>query len=321
MEIIVISLISNSNLLLESDFMNSKKKYFYKIIFVLSIILINSSSSASFFLSEDYNFNIKLAMAQYPLVRDTVFEIWERYDPKNHIFVGIGKSPTPIIALMQAISSEVEALNLPLSNIRGFKPGGLNRYNYPQEYNPQLVARLYQHFDHFLPQQVNGKRIIVIDFADTGETLIRSVEEIRRYYAYNNPSQVKRIIGLGLVDSSRTEERLLSKRYHTLRLHANLGSAMIYHKYKRLAQYENFDLQYLDMSQPYIKTPIRSNRFNYSNFESYNDLVKNYRKRAKTDIYGLKLFANLINLDFELINPMRLSILGKCSLVLTNLLR
>lgn len=298
-------------------------------LILLSLSDFFSVAQASIFYEERY-YGISQAMVQYVSTRDAVKTILQRYSYKTHIFIGLGKSPTPIMAMMQAISSDVEVYNLPLSNMRGFKPGGVNRYGKVQLYSIERLARLYEHFDHFLPQNLAGKRLVVIDFADTGATLDLAVKAIRHYYAIRYPEQATRVLALGIPETPMTEDFLLDKKYHILRVGRDLLRAMIYHQYKQLHEFEDFDLDELDLSKPYVKPPQRTFEYlqskhnkdmpnqqpasnwiqwwenlfiaNHSNGpqQGYDELIKAYNNKLTQDYWGLSNFQNLVPLKSNL---------------------
>lgn len=267
----------------------NKVKFLNKafFIFILSFIINLNFATANIY------FDVRHALTQYNSTRDAVLNILRQYDPKEHIFVGIGKSPTPIIGMMQAMDDSIDAINVPLSNIRGFAPGGLNRLKLPQAYNLALINRLRIHFDHFLPQNITEKKIIVIDFADYGLSLDRAVFEIRKYYAARFPSRVIRVIGLGIVHKKNTEKFLQLQHHHSIRVSEELTEAMIYRRYKNLHQYEDFDLTKISLQKPYVKPQVRTKIGASLKSETYQDLVQAYHDRLKSDEYAMQTLDTL----------------------------
>src|SRR5580704_10283981 len=133
----------------------------YKLIAVLFLLLVHLCSFA------------------YPPLGKNEFEtltaigndITAECPKKTCVVIGIGRSPTPIIAYLQA-HDQTSALNLPLSD---FKKIGLSE---------DLERRLFDHFDKFLDPQTYllGKdKIIVLDFALRGHSIISAAYYIRKY--------------------------------------------------------------------------------------------------------------------------------------------
>lgn len=119
------------------------------------------------------------------------FELIERYLPEweyvalrsnelapfaDHVYIGVGQSLSPLIALLQARG--VKAYNLPLSSFR-FDIDG-----WPDMDNQLLIDYIFPHLDHFLPRPevLNGRDIVVVDFAKTGATLFSARQAVSRYY-------------------------------------------------------------------------------------------------------------------------------------------
>lgn len=101
------------------------------------------------------------------------------------LMVGLGRSPTPIIA--QAQIQGQYAISMPLSDFRplpGFNENSAQAPKFPEPYDsPQLApmfhelsaaeeALLFKHFDGFIGSRLNGlTRILLVDFSQSGASL------------------------------------------------------------------------------------------------------------------------------------------------------
>ena len=123
---------------------------------------------------------VKLAQT----VDQVVDWIEERFPAERVIYVGIGRSPTPVQVLVQGRGHD--ALNLPLSE---FRPGPADpssilapvlRSRRPLPERGRLDM-LWDHFDEFLGALPSGKDIVIVDRVDSGATLIAAQHYVREY--------------------------------------------------------------------------------------------------------------------------------------------
>lgn len=149
-------------------------------------------------------------------IRDLSFRIISRYSVEDSLFVGIGRSPTPIIGYLQE-SQKAHAMNLPLSRFR-HRPQGrsveidqtkLERY---QPLNAEALKTLYQHFDRFFLLETEvwrRKRWILIDFSRSGDTLVSAFDYLSAYLRHRKPrTRTPELQTLCLVDSIHNLQKI-----------------------------------------------------------------------------------------------------------------
>lgn len=114
--------------------------------------------------------NTPLSQPQYTELRDLVLEIFKQYPPSEYHYVGLGRSPTGIISMIQQLDPAA-ASNLPFS-FKGFK------YISPDD------PLLHEHFKRFLPSasKLGTKKILVIDYVYRGNNLTVAWETLRGYF-------------------------------------------------------------------------------------------------------------------------------------------
>lgn len=105
------------------------------------------------------------------------------------IFVGIGRSPTPLMAFLECYSGPGSVIILPLS---GF------RHNYPGEAVPLLrtplsaeqYTALQHHFQRFIPTENVPEECtwLVVDFVDSGASLAAATHYLRHYLRQHGQS-------------------------------------------------------------------------------------------------------------------------------------
>jgi hypothetical protein len=88
----------------------------------------------------------------YHEFRNATVELMRRYPPNEHFFIGLGRSPAPMVAFLQNLERKGQraAVNFPASGLRSGRVAGKE-------------AAYEEHFAHFIPPEVlKGKRTIVI---------------------------------------------------------------------------------------------------------------------------------------------------------------
>ncbi len=174
-----------------------------------------------------------------------------QYPRNEYIYIGIGRSPVPVMAYLQT-EDETLVRNIPLT---GFRYGEVST-------SPQLCLdeekRLYQHFDQFLPthSDLNGrKKALIIDFSFTG----RSISAAKKYfkkYIKNHRNFLEEVQGLAICMEENEEE--IQRNYQDLDVFALYGRSLIFkdpvhcdhflmmmaaRMYLDQAEFESFDIK------------------------------------------------------------------------------
>jgi hypothetical protein len=103
-------------------------------------------------------------VSEWEQLRDIALTIIRQYPPDRFHYVGIGQSPTPIIAILQNLS--LGATNVPLSDIETHMRRILDK----RAPDKAMKAMLYEHFGRFLPadEKLGGRQILVMDVSGIG---------------------------------------------------------------------------------------------------------------------------------------------------------
>ena len=128
---------------------------------------------------------------EYVQVKEVAKQIMMQYPPDKYHYIGLGKSPTPVIAFMQSYGSVVNNLvsahNMPLSKF-GHRTSGMSRAERNvvggTELDAEQKERLSDHFDNFILDHddiAQGKSILLIDFVQTGKSLIATQRNLQEY--------------------------------------------------------------------------------------------------------------------------------------------
>ena len=101
------------------------------------------------------------------------------------LVIGLGGSPSPVLAILSEILPQQKVLELPLSiaalpqNLRTDKPQALTRRLNQDQLNEVMVA-----WQKFLPSasKLQGQKILLVDFASSGESLLYSAQVLKLFY-------------------------------------------------------------------------------------------------------------------------------------------
>ncbi|MEO7163363.1 MAG: hypothetical protein ABI041_10630 [Bdellovibrionia bacterium] len=102
-------------------------------------------------------------------------------DPKDCMVIGIGRSPTPLIATLQNLHSNY-ASSIPLSNFR---------YNESNPLSKEDSQKLFLHFSNFLPNETvrNGRKLMIIDYSLSGASIESAKDYFLKYYSHQKGPQ------------------------------------------------------------------------------------------------------------------------------------
>lgn len=117
----------------------------------------------------------RLSRTEFEDVRDLAADVSRASDGKPFHAVSLGKSPTLLLAYFRA-ADRSSASQLPLTSFR-FGQGE------NASLDEKLVQRLFDHFDRYLPTdaELGGKRLLVMDYVDGGESAAAFDAYFRRY--------------------------------------------------------------------------------------------------------------------------------------------
>ena len=142
---------------------------------------------------------VTAAGRDYRAIRDLTLDLAKTYPPERHYFVNVSQVSTPVIAMMRAIYGPRTAGNLPLSYLKHLQPPGIrihckytngvgrneDEYRRLREklYTPETIRRFRAELLHALPSpaELNGRRIVFIEWANEGFTITNLSRELRAF--------------------------------------------------------------------------------------------------------------------------------------------
>ena len=193
----------------------------------------------------------------YRPVRDVATQIIARYPPERYHYVGVGRGPTPFMAMLQALLGEEAVTNLPLSYLRNLQPAKSFVPEDPERpeaqkrlklesarkhtYTARTLERFHAHLDHFLPPRstpAGQKTLLFIDFADTGTSIVNLKREVETHNAQIGPERARSYAYLGLIHQKNgVRDRLIRHQIENIELTGRALHAADAHLFKHLAEY------------------------------------------------------------------------------------
>ncbi|MEO7164419.1 MAG: hypothetical protein ABI041_15970 [Bdellovibrionia bacterium] len=191
---------------------------------------------------------------EYEAIRDTSLEITQKF--ADSYYLGVGRSPTPIIAFLQNYLGNDRASNLPISSFKALAQGlppsiiddmwASKKAMYaPLTHDEEL--RLFRHFDRFFPKEadIKGKKILLIDYAYDGGSIIAAWQALENYLKSRDRHHKLEVLAL-----SAKARRLLIERVEKWG-HSNLNfiefhqdhifyKNLFSQKYEKFAEYPSF---------------------------------------------------------------------------------
>lgn len=155
---------------------------------ILPLFLANWSRTYGFLRQDAFLRDLAMYVEQTELlrgIRDLGDRILRDYPPHVYLYVGLGRSPAPLVAYFESI--RVRTLTIPLS---AFRPRNV-RWSITDEALGSTHARmtlqqqqaLFVHFRRFIPRRPARNRILLMDFCVSGQSLLAGMEQLEQFLA------------------------------------------------------------------------------------------------------------------------------------------
>lgn len=187
-------------------------------------------------------------------IRSIAEKIIRDYPPQKFIYVGLGRSPIPVIAMLKALRGDDVAMNISMSNVGEMHkytkiPGGMPSY-YRQS------ALLQHHIAVSLPSNVelNGRDLLIIDYASTGNGISEAKLQfeaalLRKYPESSSRPKIK---ALALTRSIAGLYQTFKNGIDRMFISSRLNSHLRFRRYRKFAEYSQF---YIDPIINYYDPP------------------------------------------------------------------
>jgi hypothetical protein len=198
-------------------------------------------------------------------------KIVDWFPSKKYLYAGTGRSPTPFTAYLKAAGYS-DTINIPLTSMRNHPQFDDLKFKkrFSRSLTPEQEARLFKHFDRFLPRysQLQGRDLLLIDYVQSGASLIAAREYITRYY--QSRGEDVNVVILALIDPT------LAKSYRATQI-------------KDIPQIEipRGDLLYsiaaaqYDSISEFSAFVLSDSSFSEERNPRYDDLVEEFKKRVR----------------------------------------
>lgn len=174
---------------------------------------------------------------EYKETRDLTTEMMKQFPPDKYHYVFVGRSPVTLAAFTHSLDPSL------MTNLPGSGFSFVHRLYQDYEGKPDRMFDLFngkinEHFKRFLPsaREVEGKKILVVDYAREGESLAGFEGAIKRYYGKDVAVEA-----LALTDPTKSEGSALAtkKGYHqiSLRPYPTLRRGFETGQYEEIAEY------------------------------------------------------------------------------------
>jgi hypothetical protein len=129
---------------------------------------------------------LEISAAEFQFIERVAKNIQKSFPAEKYYYVGLGRSPTPIIAYLQL--ENLSADHLPATSVKW-----ASRFEW---FKPEESENIRAHFERFLPSsaELKGRKILLIDHVESGLGLKKVRSYIRGFFGEKYPLE-----SLGLV--------------------------------------------------------------------------------------------------------------------------
>lgn len=211
----------------------------------------------------------RISNLEFYQIQKITLQITNQFPSEEYVYVGLGQSPTPILAYLKASGIE-DAVNLPLSDFRSY-PGSANM---PFPYLTLFHSwedKLFNHFNRFLPSktELRGKKVLIIDYAQTGESLGAAKSYLSNYYESLGLNDLVTAVAI-TGHSNKLVPDLADEFIITLNLLSAVKLSMRFESYERFSEFGEFNL-------------VEHSSLSLKQNPLYLELIDSFRSRINTN--------------------------------------
>lgn len=210
---------------------------------------------------------------EYEEVRNLVMEMVKRYPPSQYHYVGLGRSPTPVMALVRALGASTS--NVPLSAFR-----------YGEKTKPDLTKEKYSqlssHFGHYLPkkEELGSKKLLVLDNAQSGASLVAGHKYMKKFMGDQGFTGEVAKLGFDSPQFDRTNDLYWKQNFQSKEQLSLAGYPLIDEFFQNTdfdyyAEFDGFDIGAVASGVKEIAKLARNDRF--------DDLVQSFMAKLASD--------------------------------------
>ncbi len=203
----------------------------------------------------------EISYREYRAIKRIGDRILSQYPPSEYLYVGLGASPTGLIAYLELVQGSRAVAQVPLS--RGM---ALQRAYSLDSRRAHIIDQvLDEHFRRFLPDSLlGGKKLLLIDFSIMGITLPFAGERLQE--AMQRRGNSVEIQMLSLYRNPEVVEKLNHRGIDSYRLSAYAHDLFMSQRFDRYRLYEKFDASNLDSLRSYRSPERQAAEIRFSDF-------------------------------------------------------
>ncbi len=169
-----------------------------------------------------------ISAQHYQSIRKTAVAILRAYAPRDHYFVGLGRSPPELVEFFENLGGREFVTNIPMTGLQG-------AFDIPQE----RYALYFEHFEAFIPRGIISEQrdIVLVDSWGSGGTLFAVQKMLTAYLVTQGSKAQVKIAGFSRTGVTETERSRLPDVPYKIFEQAEHGSALIYGR--KIARYQN----------------------------------------------------------------------------------
>jgi len=171
----------------------------------------------------------------YEGFQKTAQELLEVFPPDKYYYVGVGRSPTMLMSMLEEMG--VKGAEIPLSNVRG----------YEKIRNEATDKALKEHLKRYIPspEELKGRKILMIDFPASGKTFSNVSELLRDAMREAGHKEPPEGLFLGRDPSWSPRETIRIKTHNLVRAVNEIQTGLLQGDFDKLGRYETFDAEKL----------------------------------------------------------------------------
>lgn len=159
----------------------------------------------------------------YGEIKSTSLNILRKYPPDQYYYVGIGRSPVPIVAFFEELGIKGVS-TIPISAMRK-----LDKESAPAK--AALQSRIKAHLNQWFPskKELAGRKVLLLDYASSADGIIAVTREISDFASAQRPQVEVRAVGLFGMD--KTGLKLAENHIDPIKI-PKISGSMTYSSYE-----------------------------------------------------------------------------------------
>lgn len=195
-------------------------------------------------------FGMTLNYDEQRVFSEIVKDLMDFCPPSECVYVGVGRSPTVVMKVLEE-QEGLKPIHLPLTYGRELKSEN-------RDLTTNERKRIYKHFDNFIPTDIDGKKVVLIDYTQTGAGIDLADKHLSEWSRERN---LKFSIGQYRMTPDYFELEKNTNRKRVFKLsgrYSEIATNLAKRKYSRFSKYDPFQITTSNNTSDY--NPPRLNK-------------------------------------------------------------